>query len=605
MNHTQLAPASSFKRCAAYLIDLLIILIPAGVSLWFIQAHLFKPLPLVGWLTLSAVELITLAYTLILAAQNASTGQTVGKRLLGIRTLRAESLKPGDFSDAYARGFSFFIGLLGLGIAPLRMLLKNRKQPESESWPHRSGNTRVLDIRSGKDPLNVEKKFYPAYPEEWAAPSPGPSAIYPPVAPAWSAAYQEPPTVKPLTAARRTESNHQEVAKKRRQAGHWKAAGQGLLTLLTAVGTIAAVVFAAHALNPQMPTPHDEHEVLASSLSQKLPISGYNGQGFPGYSTEAEWKYSVSPQAKVFSTSQNVFSFDNRTLSILSTETGKEMTKVPLKESVEVSAQTTYGGQPGIYWSIGDTAYGWKNSTGKKEPFSDKIPAGAQPYAAGSELLFASKDKAKDQYKAWRFTEKGFQEMTVPAGFIPGSVSGENLLSYTSAGDIKLTGKDGQEISAYPLSSPKDSLPFAGIVSTGDQRTVALWSPYPDSTADSTPVVIAFYAADTGNLLSYIETTRERISAYPELTWGPDGTTAMYAGYLFDVESGKATVDLLAQETKPISVIGEGALGESTLGNVYVTSSQVSSISGVSPLLANQDMAIVKTHSNSIEKYAK
>ena len=62
-----------------------------------------------------------------------------------------------------------------------------------------------------------------------------------------------------------------------------------------------------------------------------------------------------------------------------------------------------------------------------------------------------TKDKAKDQYKAWRFTEKGFQEMTVPSGFIPGSVSGENLLSYTSAGDIKLTGKDGQEIDLMAL----------------------------------------------------------------------------------------------------------------------------------------------------------
>lgn len=605
MNHTQLAPASLFKRCAAYLIDLLIILIPAGVSLWFIQTHLFKPLPLVGWLTISAVAVIVLAYTLILAAQNASTGQTAGKRLLGIRTLRAESFKPGDFPDAYARGFSFIMGLLGLGIAPVRMMLKNRKQPESESWPHRSGNTRVLDIRSGKDPLNVEKRFYPFYPEEWTHDRRTPGAIYPPTAPAWSPAYQKEQETPYLPAPRITASNHIEEAKKRRRRGNLKAIGQGILTFITAAGTIAAVAFAASALNPAMPTPHDEHEVLASSLTEKLPIAGYNGQGFPGYSTDPDWKYTVSPQAKVFSTAQNVFSFDNRTLNILSTENGKEVTQVPLKESVEVTAQTTYDGNPGIYWSIGDTAYGWSTPTGKKAPFTDKIPAGAQPYAAGSELLFASKKDAKDQYQAWRFTEKGFQEMKVPSGFVPGSVSGENLLSYTSSGDIKLTDPKGAEISAYPLSSPKDSLPFAGMVSTGNQRAVALWSPYPDSTAGSTPVVIAFYAADTGNLLSYIETTRERISAYPELTWGPDGATAMYAGYLFDVESGQATVDLLAQDVEPISVIGQGALGESTLGNVYVTSTGVNSISGVSPLLAQQDMAIVKSRSNTIEKYAK
>lgn len=587
------------------MIDLLMILIPAGICLWFIKTHLFAPLPWVGWLTIGAIVLIMGAYTLILAAQNASTGQTAGKRLLGIRTLRAESLKAGDFADSYARGFSFFLGLLGLGIAPIRMAIGHRKHLESELWPHKSGNTRVIDIRSGKDPLNPEKKFYPTFPEEWAQNTPQPGALYPPQAPAWSPAYQQPQPVKTLEKPRVTASNYQQEAKKRRRAGYLKASGQALATVLLTAGTIAGVALAASALNPAMPTPHDEHEVLASSLTNKLPITGYSGEGFPGYGTDPTWSHKVGAQAKVFSSAQNIFSFENRNLSILSAQDGKEITKIPLTKTVDVSAQNTYGNKPGIYWSVGNTAYGWSTSTGTAKPFTDKIPAGAQPYAAGSKLLFASKDQTKDQYKAWQFTEKGFKEMKVPSGFIPGSISEDNLLSYTASGDIKLTDPTGREISAYPLASPKDSLPFDAVVSTGNQRIVAIWSPYPDSTAGSTPVTIAFYAADTGNLLSYVETTRERISVYPELSWGPEGTTAMFAGYLFDVESGKATADILAQDVKPISVIGNGALGESTLGNVYMTASEVDSISGVSPLLTNQDMAIVKTHSNTIEKYTK
>ena len=606
MNSFLLVPAPLYKRALAYLVDLLIVAAPAGYALWFAISFLFKPSLLVGWLTCVAVALIVLAYTLILAAQNASSGQTAGKRLVGIRTLRAESLKPGDFSDAYARGFSFFFGLLGLGIRPLLMAFRFKGQVESESWPHKAGNTRVLDVRVGKDSLKIEKRFFPLYPEEWSGKISTPvGRVFPPRAVGQPAFENISSGESDSGIARVTVSDHLEVARKRRRSESFKSAGQGFLTIGASCLTIAAIVFAANELNPEMPKPQDEREVLAVSLTQKLPVAGYSGQGFPGYKEKPDWSKPVSPDAKVFSTVANVFSFESRKLTIFSAATGEEVANFPLDQAVEVSAQTSFGGNPGIYWSIGDTAFGWNSGMGADKPFSAQIPAGAQPYAAGNELLFAAKDEKNNQYKAWRFTSEGFHEIKIPSGFVPGAFSGQNIVSYSLGGEIKVTDSLGQEISAYPLATPKESLPFAGIVSVGHQRVVAIWSPYPDSVAPTTPVTVAFYDTESGNLLSYIETTQERISAYPDLLWGPDGRSALYAGYLFDVETGRADADLIAQGIEPITVIGEGALGSSNLGNVYMEPEEVQSISGITPLLVNQDIAVIRTYNNTLEKYTK
>lgn len=607
MKRLSVVPASLIKRSVAYFIDVMLIVIPLAISTVWIARHLFAPLPLLGWGAIAVIGLIAFAYTLILAAQNSSTGSTVGKRLMGIRTLRAESLKTGDFGDAYARGFSYFWGILGLGIAPIIMAARNRKGTENEFWPHKAGNTRVVDIRKGKDPLKREERFFPTYPEEWGEISNHTAikGVFPPVAPQWSSAHVVSDEIHPLSAPRATVTDFFAVQQKNRQKEHWKAAGQGVLTLLTTFGSIVAVAVAATALNPEMPKPHDEHEVLASSLSAKLPITGYDGQGFPGYKNAPDWSKEVTSESKVFATTTQVFTLSNRELQVLAAADGKPLKTIPLKDSVEVSAQTSYSGKPGLYWSAGETAFGWNENLGQGDPFSAKIPAGAEPYAAGNELLFAGKSDQPDQYKAWRFTEKGFIEMKVPSGYIPAAFNGENLVSYSNAGEVKTTSSEGASISAYPLQPPKDALPFAGIVSAGNHRVVALWSPYPDSEAGDTPVTVAFYNSDDGSLLSYIETTREKTNAYPNLSWGPDGSTAMYAGYLFDVESGRATTDLLAQQVEPISVIGEGALGDSSLGSVYAKPTEVLSISGTTPLLANKDLAVVKSHANVIEKYSK
>lgn len=606
MERLSVVPASLMKRSVAYCIDMMLIVMPLVVSIVWTTRHLFAPLPLLGWGVIVFLGLIALAYTLILSAQNASTGSTVGKRLLGIRTLRAESLKTGDFGDAYARGFSYFLGVLGFGIAPIIMATRVVKGGENEFWPHKAGNTMVIDVRKGKDPLKHETQFFPLYPEEWDGNS-GHAAIgsiYPPVAPQWSPAFTPPKEAQQLSAPRITSTDFFDIRKKNRKKENWKAAGQGVFTLLATFGSITAVAVAATALNPEIPKPRDKHEVLASSLGEKLPIAGYDGQGFPGYKNAPDWIKEVTAESKVFATIDQVFTLNDRELQVLSAADGKLIKSISINDSVEVSAQTYYSGEPGIYWSVGDTAYGWSESLGQHDPFSATIPAGAEPYATGSELLFAGKSDMPDQYKAWRFTEKGFIEIPVPKGYIPAAFKGENLVSYNHAGEVKITSKESN-ISAYPLRSPKDSLPFAGIVSAGNDRVVALWSPYPDSNAGNTPVTVAFYNSDDGYLLSYIETTLERINTYSNLSWGPDGSAAMYAGYLFDVESGRATTDLLAQQVEPISVIGEGVLGENSLGSVYVTPSEVLSISGTTPLLANSDLAVVRTHANVIEKYSK
>lgn len=605
MNRTSLVPASTLKRSLAYLIDLLILLLPAGFAMGFIANTLFTPSPLVGWLTSGAVVLGALAYTLVLAAQNASTGQTAGKRIIGIRVLRAESLTPTDFADAYARGFSFFCGLLGLGIAPLLTALNNNKKQEFERWPHKTGNTRVIDIKVGKDPIKPQQRFYPSYPEEWVSQHQAPSLTFPPAFPQWSPGYRPPRGTNPTFTPRITRSNHREKARRQRRAENIRALGQTALTLLTVSACLTAILISADALNPSAPEPQDEREVLASTLTEKLPITGYSGHGFTGYESQADWSFPIEADTKVLATTDYTFTFSNRDLTIYSTDTGQQAAQLPLTDTVEVSASTIYEGEPGLYWSIGETAYGWSASQNDDQTFNHKIPDGAHPYAAGRELLFAAKEETEDHYKAWRFTADGFKEMPVPTGFIPGFFTETNLLSYNIAGEIKVTDDKGTEISTYPLTSPHEALPFDTVVAAGHERVVALWSPYPDSSAASTPVTVAFYDSSTGTLLSYIETTRERIDSHPELSWSSNGTTALYAGYLFDVETGRANTDSLGQAVTPISVIGEGALGDSSLGSVYITPQEVRSISGATPLLATAEVAVIRTHSNVLEKYSK
>jgi hypothetical protein len=598
MNNRSIVPASVTKRSFAYLVDVMFIGIPLALAVSWALGEVHGTAPLVGWGVIVAVSLIGVAYGVVLAAQSASTGQTAGKRIMGLRTVRAESLKPAEFGESFQRGTVFFIGLLGLGIAPLLTAIRTRSASDEELWPHRRFHTRVIDIRQGRDPLSTQSGFYPEYPEEWIA------GLTPHAVRRWPPTRQDPVASRSVQdePARVTQGDHEERERRDRRNQGLRAAAQGLLTAMATVGVIVAVTVSAAALKPPAAQPRDEHEVLASSLQAKLPVAGYSGEGLQGYRAKPDWSHAVSGSAKVFATPSHVLSIDNRTVTIYSSATGKIMGKIPVSSTVSLCAPTVFAGKPGFYWEVGGTAFGWRE--GVKKPFQAKIPVGAKPYAAGGELLFGAQTEGKNAFRVWRFTDKGFQEIKVPSGTIPGSFTPDGLLSYSSSGDMTTTDSAGKAVSHYPLTSPRDGLQFAGVVATGHERVVGLWSPYPDATAENTPVVIAFYDSTDGSLLAYIETTRGRIDKYRDLTWSPDGASALFAGYMFETATGLPVLDLMAQGIEPVSTIGVGVLGSSPLGNVFVRPDSVNSIAGVDPLLATRSAAIIKTRSNSIEHYS-
>lgn len=600
MKLPQPVPASLVKRGVAYALDTFIVLIPLGYALFFASQNLFRPSLLVGWVTVSVLLLCTLFYGLILATQNASTGQTIGKKIVGIRTLRAESYTTGDFSDAFARGFWFFLGLLGLGIAPLRMAVLSKNKPQSSLWPHSIGNTCVLDVLRGQDPLVTEERFYPTYPEEWVQrPQHRLNPLYPPAP--FTANYTK--HSQESAPPRTTPSDYQQRAYKARRRRSLKAACQLLTTALATMLVASATLFAAVSLNPDMPKPRDEREVLASDISAVLPVAAFTGEGFPGYSPAPNWSSDVAQTAKVFATSQHVYIFNNRELTILEANTGQPIRTLELDAAVDIATTTVFDQQEGLFWAIGNTAYGWRAGLEDTQPFSAELPTGASPYTAGQELLFAALDEKTETYKAWNFTPTGFTEVTVKSGFIPGSFFHKNFISYNSSGEIRISTLDGQDVAAYPLRRPHETYAFDGVVSSGNGKIVASWSPYPDSVAPTNPVIIAFYDALTGDLLSYIETEQERINSYPSLTWGQGGNTAFYAGYMFDVETGRAVADIKAQNIEPVASLGRGVLGSSSLGNVYMTDTEIFSISGITPLDLSPNQAIIREHSGRIKKY--
>ena len=598
--------AKPVKRSAAYAIDAAILLVPLSLSVAWNLSHNFSPTPLYGWISLAGNLLVVILVSIIYALQNSSSGQTLGKRLVGLRVLRAESLQQADFIDSYARGFSYLLGLLGLGIAPLYMVSKNRKQAEWESWPHKAGNTRVIDIRCGSDPFDKQPPFYPLYPEEWTNNSPAQLLeTYPPLAREMDK--KEPSLAQIMTAVPRITPDISQQQKRREKTRH-RLTSLGLsFTSLTGITLLLlAFSYAGYALQPAPATPADPKEVLASSLTSPLPVNGYSGSGFPGYATSPSWSQKISAKAQVLANSNTIYTLENRTLASYSVQTGQKIQEFTVSDKVDIVAATQYKNEkPGIYWSIGNKAYGWAPELGLAEPVSAEIPAGAKPYAAGAQLLFVADADKEGNYRAWQFTVNGFKELKVPEGYVPGTIAGANLISSNAGGDIRITSADGQEISSYPLSPPKEGQSLAAISAIGYNRIVALWSPYPESTAANNPMIISSYQASDGQLLSYLASTRERILENQEVVWGSDGQRASFASYTFDVASGRAVQDLKANGVKPSRVLAQAVLGESDRGRVYVTDQAINSISGITPLAVTDSYAIIKTSDQTIEKYSK
>ncbi|WP_247827330.1 RDD family protein [Arthrobacter antioxidans] len=607
--------ASTARRSLAYGIDAALVVVPAAAAVWWTAAHSFSPRPLFGWMTLGAILLVAVLVLFVYAAQNAGTGQTLGKRLAGIRVLRAEDLTTTDYSDALSRGFSYLLGVLGLGIAPIvaavrRTARRGAGVEDWTVWPHRLDGSRVIDVRHGPDPLKPAEETFALYPEEWIADDEAATVSVSPLpAPAWSPAHRdtaEPDAVTHPAADATPRTTPDSSAERRRSETtrlRWALAARALITTTSIVGLLGALVATGHLLQPAPPRPADEREVLAGTIGNALPVTGYSGTGFPDYATTADWSIPVPASATTVATRAHIYTLDDRTLTAFDALTGTVAATLPLTSSVDVAAETQYDGAPGLFWSVGDTAYGWSPERGS-EAFSAEIPAGATPYAAGAELLFVSAPDDDGNYAAWRFGPSGFAAMTVPQGFVPGALTGETLVSTNAGGEVTVTGADGSEVTSYPLQAPTGNVSFGRTVAVGHNTIAAVWSPFPDSSSPSTPVTVATYAADTGTLKSFITTTFERTDSAPSWLWGGDGTWASYAGFAFEVGSGRAVVDLAAQGVEATTVVGAGVLGQGPQGNTYATGSDAWAISGVVPLIVDESGAVVKTSRATVEKYS-
>jgi uncharacterized RDD family membrane protein YckC len=98
-------------------------------------------------------------YLLVLIVCVAYWGTSLGNSLLGLRVLRVDSLDPAGFYNSFARG----LVLLPFVFWPwgLALLFSVRSDPtgRGRGWHDRAGNTAVLDIRAGIDPLHETGPF--------------------------------------------------------------------------------------------------------------------------------------------------------------------------------------------------------------------------------------------------------------------------------------------------------------------------------------------------------------------------------------------------------------------------------------------------------------
>jgi hypothetical protein len=98
-------------------------------------------------------------YLLVILVCVAYWGTSLGNSLLGLRVLRVDSLDPTGFYNSFARG----LVLLPFVFWPwgLALLFSVRTDPtgRGRGWHDRVGNTAVLDIRAGIDPLHETGPF--------------------------------------------------------------------------------------------------------------------------------------------------------------------------------------------------------------------------------------------------------------------------------------------------------------------------------------------------------------------------------------------------------------------------------------------------------------
>lgn len=590
--------ASVPRRAGAYLIDLLLAALPLALSLYWLLVFGFSPSAPLGWTGVGGLAVVGMLYALFTAVLNARTGQSLGKKLMGLRVLRADTHETAGLADSLLRGSAFFLGLLGAGILPLMMVKHIRNGEDSAAWPHRLVDTRLIDIRRGHDPLNPEPVYYPVFPEQWvAAGEEAGMATVLGSAPRWSSAYV-PVAVKEMPP--RPDAGPAEQAGKQHKSVLAAALFQSVAAMMVIAALCAGMAAGVAALQPTPGEPQDNRAFSASALAQQeVRLSSYPGVGFPGFTSGPVWKRAIGPNALAVSAAAGTFVFDNRTLTILDNASGQVRAKETLDGAVLLTQETRLGNEAGMAWQIGSTLHGWVPSLGTKPSVKATLPKGAKISAAGSSLLVQVSNG-----KAMTFTKAGLVPVMVPEDRAPLAVENGKLLSARFGGPLTISSLDGKQRNEVPLLPPADNLQVLQWVTAGHGVAVLLWSAFPDSKDPNNPVTIAVYRQGTGELLSQLEVTRSRINEDPAWVRGNGFVSASYAGYFYNLSNGWPILDLKAQAIRRSGMFGDGVTGERQEGTVFMRKDNSWIYSGLQPLGITRDGAVVRTKDNELQRFS-
>ncbi|MCW1249350.1 RDD family protein [Acaricomes phytoseiuli] len=598
--------ASLIRRSAAYILDLLIFALPVAVSAVLVFTEGFSPLVGPGIVGLTILAATGVFYALILVTMLTHSGQSLGKRITGLRVVSAETGHPAKFSATLLRGAAFFGGILSLAAGPLLAWQQLRKNPSDEtSWQHKLGGSTVLDIRQGVDPLNIEPAYYPIYPEEWVSPEAQAKLnTYPPAPKPWSAAYRTGETAPgPKAADAPGEDPQRSSTPKEHQPGTarpaWLIPGLQAVASFVIIGALAtSAAWTSNALQPSIHLDSPTDFSAVALAQQKVPLAASVPSGFPGFADGPTWQRQLGAAASAVSTEAGTFIFDNRKLTILDNRTGETINELPLDGDVAFTQETRLGEEAGLIWRSGNQLYGWAPSMGESAAVAMDIDTDAQVSAAGTNILVQN-----DEGKFFTPDTTGLVEMTHPEGAFARSVDDGKLISTRSSGTLTISSPDGKDRQDIPLNAPQENLQFVDWVTAGHGLAVTLWSAYPNSSDANSPITISTYRLTTGELLSSLEVTKSRVDENPSWNRGKGFVWASYAGYAYNLSNGLPIQDITAQNIKVSDILGNGIIGELSEGTVFLQEEKATLFSGIVPLAIAQDGIVLISTDRELQRF--
>lgn len=590
--------ASLPRRAASYLIDLAIFAVPATAGVALMIPAGFIPVPGPGIVGLVAITGFGFVYGLVLAGMLSRTGQTIGGRLLGLRVLADGAGAPAPLGRTLMRGMASLGGLLLAGVGPLIFVLEYRKRrDDQDTWLHKLGETTVIDINAGTDPLNLEPAYYSPRIEDWVRPDTAAAVdILPPQLPVWSE-NSRPTITAPLLSPPQVPIT---TAPGRKPLPRWVAP--------LAHGAVAMVVIGALSIGSAwgvgflqpLERPSRPNQFSAANLALlKPPLSAGAVNGFPGYPAGPVWRKPLSATAQVTAAQAGTFIFDNRALTILDNATGAVVSEQSIDGDVVFAQETRISGEPGMVWRIGNILHGWVPSLAKAPAVAAEIPADAVISTAGTDLLVTARDG-----KLSTFTKTGLAPLVAIEGKIALGVDGDKLLSAKYSGSLTLSSPDAKTRQDVPLNAPAENLQVMKWVTAGHGLAVLLWSAFPESHDPNNRVTVAVYRESSGDLLSSMEISLSRVDEDPVWVRGNGFVWSSFAGYAYNQSTGFPLLDLKAQGIKRSGILADGVLGTTDEGPVYIQQNKATPYNGVTPLAIVASGVVVKTKDNEIQVFA-